>query len=320
MISAMKNDFIVSGYSSVNYILRVHNLPKVGVTELVQNRDNSTPYYGGNGLNVAFYLAKLGLRAMLIMRGGLDYDTQGYPDFFRDNGIITDAITSVDEAATPVCYLVEDDRNDHMTFFYTGSMDGRYAPARYPDAYFENASYAIMTVASNPDNRAFLEGVKKFGLPLAFVMRADPNAFPPEFLNEVLHEASIVFMNEIEQEYIGQVLGFDPVAELLRHGRTRTVVVTHGGAGCIVYELENEAVKATAVAATRPDVVVDTTGAGDSFVSGFLYGLVKGHDSITCAHYGATVSSFIIEATGCLTRVPTEAEMLCRLKERRKDV
>ncbi len=316
----MKNDFVVSGYSSVNYILRVHNLPKVGVTELVQNRDNSTPYYGGNGLNVAFYLAKLGLRATLIMRGGFDYAAQGYPDFFRTNGIRTDAITSIDEAATPVCYLVEDERNEHMTFFYTGSMDGRYAPARYPDAYFENAAYAIMTVASNADNRAFLEGVKKFGLPMAFVMRADPNAFPPEFLNEALHEASIVFMNENEQEYIRQVLGFDPAAELLGHGRASTVVVTHGGAGCIVYESKNDTVKAVAVAATEPDAVVDTTGAGDSFVSGFLYGLVKGCDSIACARYGATVSSFIIEAAGCLTRVPTEDELLRRLKERRKDV
>lgn len=320
MISEMKYDFIVSGYSSINYILRVHNLPRVGVTELVQNRDNATPYFGGNGLNVTVCLAKLGLCAMPILRGGFDYQEQGYPAFFAKHGIASDAVSFVADAAMPVCYLVEDDRNDHMTFFYTGSMDGRFAPERYPDAYFQNSSYAVMTVASYPDNRAFLAGVKKFGLPVAFVMRADPNAFPPDFLNEALHEATLVFMNEIEQRYIQQMLGFEPAGELLRHGKAETVIVTRGAAGCTVYEMTNGSVRSTCVAATEPDAVVDTTGAGDSFVSGYLYGLHKRCDSVTCARYGATVSSFVVEATGCLTKVPTEEEVLLRFRERRKDV
>lgn len=320
MIATMKHGFLISGYSSVNYILRVHELPRVGVTAIVQNKDNATAYFGGNGLNVACYLAKLGLSAKLIMRGGFDFQAQGYPDFFKDNAIAADAVTCIEEAATPVCYLVEDDRNDHMTFFYTGSMDGRFAPEQYPDSYFEDASYAVMTVASYADNRAFLQGVKKHGLPMAFVMRADPNAFPPEFLNEALHEATVVFMNEIEQAYLAQTLGFDPVDELLENGKAKTVVVTLGGKGCIVYERAADGRKQTAVPATAPDAVVDTTGAGDSFVAGFLYGVTQQCDSVMCAKFGATVSSFIIEAAGCLTRVPTQAQMLQRLKERRKDV
>lgn len=308
--------FIVSGYTGANFILRVPQLPSVGMTQIVQNKDNSTLYYGGNGLNVAVYLAKLGLNAVPIIRGGSDYEKQGYAAFLRENGVSSEAVSIIDEDVTAVCYLAEDDNNDHMTFFYTGAMDAKYAPAEYPDSYFENADWAVMTVASRPDNEAFLAAVKKHAIPMAFAMRPDPNAYPPDFLDRVLHEAALVFMNEMEQGYIADTLGFEPVEELLRRGRAAAVIVTHGPDGCIVHSLSEGSVRQTHVAATKPEAVVDTTGAGDSFLSGFMYGVVNGCSYEVCAKYGATVSSFIIEAAGCLTRVPDAGEMLARYKTR----
>lgn len=318
MILDMKNDFIISGYTGANFILRVPRLPRLGMTEIVQNKDNSTLYYGGNGLNVAVYLAKLGMRAMPIIRGGFDYDRLGYPEFLRQNGVLSGGVSYVPDDATAVCYLAEDDNNDHMTFFYPGAMDGRHAPESYPDELFADSAYAIMTVASRADNQAFLKGVKKHSLPMAFAMRPDPDAFPPEFLDEVLHEASLIFMNEMEQGYIQDTLGYEPTEHLLKHGKARTVIVTHGPSGCALHELADGSVTQTLVPATKPDAVVDTTGAGDSFLAGYLYGVMKGEDSVRCAAYGATESSFIIEAAGCLTRVPTAEEMLSRCAQRRK--
>jgi len=313
----MKNDFIISGYTGSNYILRVHHLPRLGMTEIVQNKDNSTPYYGGNGLNVAVYLARLGMQAMPIIRGGFNYERLGYPEFLRSSGVSDGGVSLVPDDATSVCYLAEDDHNDHMTFFYPGAMDGRHAPDEYPDEFFANSRWAIMTVASQKDNRAFLKGVKKHNLPMAFAMRPDPDAFPPDFLNEVLHASTLVFMNEMEQDYIRNTLGYDPVERLPRNGKAETVIVTHGPAGCVLYSLEGDTVKECPVPATRPDAVIDTTGAGDSFLAGYLYGVMLGLDSVHCAAYGATESSFIIEAPGCLTRVPDAAQMLDRCARRR---
>jgi len=315
----MAKTFIISGYTAANFIIRVHNLPKVGMTEIVQNKDNSTLYYGGNGLNVAVYLAKLGMTAMPIIRGGTDYEAQGYPKFLAENGVSSKAISIINEDATPVCYMAEDDNNDHMTFFYPGSMDGKYAPESYDDAYFEQTDWAVMTVASKADNQAFLNSVKKHKLPMAFVMRPDPNAFPPEFLDKVLHEAKLVFMNEMEQGYIKKILGYEPAEELLKNGKADAVIVTHGPKGCIIFSMDTGEIRSCSVPATKPDEVVDTTGAGDSFLAGFLYGVVNGRSFTDAAKFGATVSSFIIEAPGCLTNVPTEQQMLERLKTRRTD-
>ncbi len=313
----MNNDFIISGYTGANYILRVHRLPRLGMTEIVQNKDNSTLYYGGNGLNVAVYLAQLGMHAMPIIRGGFDFERLGYPSFLRSHGVSDGGVSLIADDATAVCYLAEDDQNDHMTFFYPGAMDGRHAPDTYPDTFFSDSRWAIMTVASRKDNQAFLRGVKKHGLPMAFAMRPDRDAFPPVFLDEVLHESTLVFMNEMEQDYIRNTLGYDPAEHLPGNGKTQTVIVTHGAAGCALYGLENGAVKERSVPATEPDAVVDTTGAGDSFLAGYLYGVMCGLDSVHCAAYGATEASFIIEASGCLTKVPDAAQMLDRCARRR---
>lgn len=318
MIHRMYKTFVVSGYTGANYILRVRTLPQVGRTEIVQNKDNSVLYYGGNGLNVAVYLAKLGMTAIPVIRGGTDYEKQGYPKFLQQNNVSDKAVSTIKEDVTPVCYLIEDDNNDHMTFFYTGSMDAKYAPEEYPDGYFENVDWAVMTVASKPDNLAFLKAVKKHGIPMAFAMRPDPVAYPPSFLNMVLHEASLVFMNELEQSYIEETLGFEPTVELLNNGKAKAVIVTLGASGCVVYEMRDGKITAEPVSATRANAVVDTTGAGDSFLSAFLYGVVNGYDYKDCAKLGATFSSFIIEASGCLTNVPTESEMLERFKRRRE--
>lgn len=314
-----KNSFIVSGYSCSNYIIRVHELPKVGMTKIVQNKDNSTGYHGGNGINVAAYLSKLGMYSSLIMRGGYDFREKGFEQCLINQDIKLNAVSVLKEDSTPVCYLIENDNNDHMTLFYTGSMDAKYAPSEYPDSYFEDIDWAVMTVASRPDNEAFLKGAKKFNIPIAFVMRPDPVAYPADFLNVVLHEAKLVFMNEIEQVYISNLLGYEPTEELLCRGKADAVIVTHGPEGCIIYRLADGIVQQTHIDATVPDMVVDTTGAGDSFVSGFLYGIVNGCSYEKCAKYGATVSSFIIEAAGCLTSVPTAEQMLERYKTRRTD-
>ncbi len=316
----MKKSFIVSGYTSANYIIRVPSLPSVGMTAIIQNKDNSTLYYGGNGLNVAVYFAQLGMNAVLIFRGGSDFEAQGYPEFLAKNNVSTKAVSIVKEDVTPLCYLPEDEGNNHITFFYPGSMHEKYAPESYPDEYFDGIDWAVMTVASRPDNEAFLKAVKKHDLPMAFVMRPDPHSFPPDFLDRALHESRIIFMNEMEQGFIKDYLGYEPVDELLKNGKADAVVVTHGPEGCIVYTRENGKINSSCIPATKPDAVVDTTGAGDSFVAGFMYGVVNGCAFSDCAKYGATVSSFIIEAQGCLTNVPTEEEMIERLNSRRKDI
>jgi sugar/nucleoside kinase (ribokinase family) len=47
-----------------------------------------------------------------------------------------------------------------------------------------------------------------------------------------------------------------------------------------------------------PKVPLDTTGAGDLFISGFLFGLLRGKPMAICAHYGALLGGAVVQYEG----------------------
>lgn len=55
---------------------------------------------------------------------------------------------------------------------------------------------------------------------------------------------------------------------------------------------------------------VDATGAGDAFMAGFMYGLYYGYPVETCIGFGNVSGGYCVQAVGCLTKFPTEEELL----------
>ena len=74
-----------------------------------------------------------------------------------------------------------------------------------------------------------------------------------------------------------------------------TVTVTRGPQGAWAFTDADEIV---AVKATSLGPVVDTTGAGDLYAAGFLYGLVRDADLETCARYGSVAAAEVISHVG----------------------
>ncbi|MFG3280648.1 carbohydrate kinase family protein [Streptomyces sp. NPDC048111] len=75
--------------------------------------------------------------------------------------------------------------------------------------------------------------------------------------------------------------------EILREGRADTVVATAGAAGSYVLTRDGGAHPQHVPAVAPPAPVVDTNGAGDAYVSGFLYGRLDGRDALDCGRLGA---------------------------------
>jgi sugar/nucleoside kinase (ribokinase family) len=72
-------------------------------------------------------------------------------------------------------------------------------------------------------------------------------------------------------------------------------VVTLGAEGAIVVDGDEPVVR---MPAAHVDRVVDTTGAGDLFAAGYLYGLVHGFNSRRCARLGAIAAAEVISHLG----------------------
>lgn len=310
-------DCVVVGYAGVDRIIRVHKLEPPGVTMLVQNSSHATTYFGGNGSNIAYCMGRLGLRVHPLMRvGGADEKQLGYLSFLQSAGVETGDVDIVPNESTSICHLVEDDEKNHLTMTYPGAMDVRYATREYPDEVFLRASWAVLSVATYADAVQFLQKVRKHGTPLAFAMRADYESFPKPILRDILLTARLIFMNEVECALTKELLGLEAITDLFRRGRAEVIVVTLGANGSTVYQKQGDAATQTHVAVTPGKPAVDATGAGDSYVAGFLYGMCRGYPPGECAAYGSTVASFIIEQTGCLTGAPDKMQMLERHQKR----
>lgn len=106
----------------------------------------------------------------------------------------------------------------------------------------------------------------------------------------------------------------DPAAtmrHIIERGRAHTVVCTKGADGCLVLTRGGDQVHAFP-AAPLPAPVADSNGAGDAFVSGFLYGTLNGSPIEECVSFGATAGAHACTSEGTHEAPITEALMLAR--------
>ena len=113
-------------------------------------------------------------------------------------------------------------------------------------------------------------------------------------LQEVLPLIDYIFPNEKEAAYYTGETEFPAMARALTDRGIRNVVIKAGPAGCYVRGPEEE----FALPATPVERVVDTTGAGDNFVAGFIAGLLRGDALRGCAEGGIRQAAAAITHTG----------------------
>ncbi len=113
-----------------------------------------------------------------------------------------------------------------------------------------------------------------------------------EFLNLITEFVNIVFCNELElKSLFGRSIStsLDHLTKIVKKG-----AVTLGGKGSLVFDKkETHKIKARKI-----KNIIDSTGAGDLYASGFLYGLTKNFTLIQCGELGSLVSSEIISYLG----------------------
>jgi sugar/nucleoside kinase (ribokinase family) len=112
----------------------------------------------------------------------------------------------------------------------------------------------------------------------------------------------ILFANESELHSLYQTSDFDTAAAALRQ-EAQLAVVTRGEKGCVIVTRD----KITEVAASPVERVVDTTGAGDLFAAGFLFGLARGLDHTVCGRLGGLAAAEVIQHLGARPEVDLKA-------------
>jgi len=120
-----------------------------------------------------------------------------------------------------------------------------------------------------------------------------------DFRALIRDHVDILFANEIEIGSLYETKDFDAAARAVR-GECEIAVLTRSAKGSIVVTA-GESVR---VAATPIAQLVDTTGAGDLYASGFLYGITHGRDLAACGRLGSLCAAEVIGHFGARPETP----------------
>lgn len=114
-----------------------------------------------------------------------------------------------------------------------------------------------------------------------------------DFRKLVDNHVDILFANEEELKELTEISDTEQALEAMR-GKCEIVAITLGAKGSVILS-GNDTIYVDAV---KPTQLVDTTGAGDAYAAGFLFGLTEGKDLATCGHYGSIAASEVISHMG----------------------
>lgn len=113
-----------------------------------------------------------------------------------------------------------------------------------------------------------------------------------EWRDLVADQVDILFANEHEAKALYQVDTFDDALAAARSD-VEVVAITRGPRGSVVARGDD-----VAEIAAHPVEVVDTTGAGDLYAAGFLYGFTHGRSMVECGQLGSVAASAVLGHTG----------------------
>ncbi len=114
-----------------------------------------------------------------------------------------------------------------------------------------------------------------------------------DFRALVRDSVDLLFGNEDELLALYELDSFEAAVGALRD-ECEIAAVTRGAGGCVIITPD----EVVSVPAVPVDRVIDTTGAGDLFAAGFLYGMTSGRELAECGHLGSVAAAEVIAHVG----------------------
>lgn len=137
--------------------------------------------------------------------------------------------------------------------------------------------------------------VKKHNRKLSLTL-SDPFCvvrYRDEFMSLVENHVDILFTNEEELKELTQISDIEQAIKAIQ-GKCEMIAVTLGDKGSAIVTKDD----IIRVAAVPPKQLVDTTGAGDSYAAGFLFGFTEGKSLAECGRLGSIAASEVISHMG----------------------
>jgi sugar/nucleoside kinase (ribokinase family) len=298
-LCSVNDDFITNmGFSKGGFSL----IDTVQAKNLYKNMGPSQEMSGGSAANTIAALSELGCQTGFI--GAIANDQVGNIFAHDIQSIGVDFKPIIHDASgdneTGRCYILVSQDAQRTMCTYLG-IAGIIPEAKLDFSLIENSQIlyveGYMWVVNETKNAIVkaIDYAHHHGRKAAFTL-SDVfcvNTFRDEFLDLINNKCDIIFANELEAKALFQV---DTLEDVIKHAQKtgKIFAITCGEHGAIIID-NNSVVNNKAV---KPSQLVDTTGAGDAFAAGFLYGMTNNMNYAEAAHIGSLIASEVISHMG----------------------
>ncbi len=261
---------------------------------------------GGSAANTIVGVASLGARAAYVGKVREDQIGRLYMHDIRAAGVAFETKPAVNGPATGCSYILVTPDGERTMNTYLGAAQ-ELAPADIdPSQVAASALLYLEGYLWDPNNakEAFVKAAgiahnagRQVALTLSDAFCVD--RYRDEFLDLMRNGTiDLVFANESELHSLYQTSDFDTALSQMRKD-AKLAVVTRSEKGCVVASKDG----VIAVPAFAVEKIVDTTGAGDLFAAGFLFGLARGVGHEKAGRLGALAAAEVIQHIGARPQV-----------------
>lgn len=270
---------------------------KLGRQNLMFTAKERKHFFGGTGANISYGLGLLGTKPLLFSVAGKDFKGE-FENHLKQAGVESRVAVNK-EKWTATFYGMSDEETQQI---------GVYQPNAYEEVGATPLSKTLskkdfldigVAIFSAGTGKSIFRHMKELREKLGknAVIIFDPGQvisifYDKKLLEETLDLADIFIGNEVEFKQMEIILGYD-YKKLLEKGLT-AVIETKGEDGSVIYKQG----KTIRIPAQKAKKVVETTGAGDAYRAGMMYGILSGLPLEKACRIGAKMGAKNVETVG----------------------
>ncbi|MEO6956029.1 MAG: ribokinase [Antricoccus sp.] len=288
---------VVLGSANVDVTINLERVPSPGETVLT---DSSGRGAGGKGSNQAIAAARAGAPTQFIGAVGTDSDGDFMLRTLSNAGVDVSLTRRVD-APTGTAYVMLERGGENAIVVVAGA-NGELLELTGAEQEAIAAADVLLMQLETPMPTVLQAAACAHAAGVKVVLNAAPFAQLPE---QLLKDIDLLNVNEHEAALALDVAGTadsgtpEQVARALAQ-RVSEVLITLGADGSLYLASDGAAISTTA-----PRVkVIDTTGAGDTFIGAYCAAIVAGLDQVECLQFATSAAGLAVQSIGAATAIP----------------
>src|SRR5215203_1620961 len=291
-------------------------------------------YVGGSATNIAVGTARLGVRSAMLTRVGNEHMGRFVRKTLTENGVDVRGVRFDPESLTPYVLLAVRAIEEFPRIFAYGDAADLAVEEGDVDPDFIASAKALLitgTPLSRPGTRAAslkaIQAAKEAGTSVVFDLDYRPvfwgvasheeggemfvaSEEVTEVYRSVLPDCDLVVGTEEEVRIAGGSTDTHEALRSIRELSGATIVLKIGAMGAIVFPGEIPARIEDGVRVPGfPVAVLNSVGAGDAFMSGFLSGWLREKPLEECLRLGNACGAIVVSRHGCSPAMPTTEEL-----------